>query len=171
MDNTVDIDKINEEDNCVPEYIIESARKICMALLPEKSKILPKKAKIFEDAELAKFLTEADNFQYLAARIIVIFGIFGATRTIELTKLEVDQVEEHGNVFVVELEATKTDVDWSFVIEGCYREMVRKYRQLHVPATPHQRFFVNYQKGACTVQPIGKHKFAGTPKLVLIFQS
>ncbi|KAJ6642429.1 hypothetical protein Bhyg_07377 [Pseudolycoriella hygida] len=126
----------------------------------------PKKAKIFEDVEIAEFLSEADDLKYLAAKIIVIFGMFGATRCIELTKLELRHIKQHGEVFVVELDATKTDVDRSFVIEGIYAEMVRKYLKLRVSSTPHQRFFVNYQKGICTTQPIGKHKFAGTPKLV-----
>ncbi|KAJ6637447.1 hypothetical protein Bhyg_10177, partial [Pseudolycoriella hygida] len=85
----------------------------------------PKKAKIFEDVEIAEFLSEADDLKYLAAKIIVIFGIFGATRCIELTKLELCHVKQHGEVFVVELDATKTDVDRSFVIEGIYAEMVR----------------------------------------------
>ncbi len=99
----------------------------------------------------------------------MVFGIYGATRTIELTKLQTKDVEEKDDIFFVKLERTKTDEDRNFVIEGLFADIVRKYRRLRPENTPHNRFFVNYQKGVCTVQPIGKHKFSGTPKTIALF--
>lgn len=126
----------------------------------------PKKAKTFEGDELETFLTQMDDLHYLAAKVIVVFGIYGATRTCELVNLRMTDVQPKGDIFVVKIPASKTDVDRTFNIEGFYVNIVRKYRDLRPEKTPHDRFFINYQLGKCTVQPIGKHKFESTPKLV-----
>ena len=43
---------------------------------------------------------------------------------------------------------------------------IGRYMALRSPKTPHKRFFVNYVKEKCTVQPIGVHKIAGVPSVV-----
>lgn len=99
----------------------------------------------------------------------MVFGVYGATRTSELTQLQCKDVTEQGTVFVVKLRETKTNVVRTFTVEDEYASCVRKYRNLRSPNTPHTRFFVNYQKGKCTQQPIGKNKFSSTPKLIAMY--
>lgn len=96
----------------------------------------------------------------------MVFGTYGAIPASDLTRMLVKDVKERGDVIVVNIRHTKTNISRSFTLEDEYASCVRKYRKLRLPQTQHGRFFVNYQKGKCTAQPIGKNKFTGIPKLI-----
>lgn len=74
--------------------------------------------------------------------------------------------------FLVKLVDTKTKKDRSFVIlpgdlqNLNFLEIIRKYMQLRPARTPHNRFFINYVREKCTVQPVGVHKIAAVPSVV-----
>jgi len=100
--------------------------------------------------------------------VISIFLIYGASgRT--LTKVEVNDVIEQGSEFVVQIADAKTNVIRSFTVKNEYAEYVRKYKQMRPANVAHDRFFLTYQKGKCTVQPLGKHKFEHAPKTLAKF--
>lgn len=99
----------------------------------------------------------------------MIFGLYGATRAEELTKVEIGHVKEEGTVFVVDIPETKTDITRKFTVEQEYGEYLKKYRRLRPEKTTTTRFFINYQKGKCVNQSIGKNKFLDTPKVVATF--
>ena len=99
----------------------------------------------------------------------MIFGIYGATRAEELTRVSIADVKEQGNVFVIKIPKTKTNICRSFTVEDDYAEIIRKYVRLRPANVENNRFFLNYQKGKCTVQPIGRNKFLAVPKLVADF--
>lgn len=99
-----------------------------------------------------------------------IFGICGACRTDELVRITMSDVERHGNLFLVNLQQTKTKVFGSFTINGEFAAIVRKYIDLRpVRMETRNRFFVNYQRGKCTNQFIGKNKFAQMPRRIAAY--
>lgn len=101
--------------------------------------------------------------------MILIFGIYGATRTDELTKVLLTHIKEQGEVIIVRIPETKNNVLRTFTIEGFYTEYVRKYMKLRPANAKCDRFFLNYRKGKCTTQPIGRNKFLLIPKMVATF--
>lgn len=100
---------------------------------------------------------------------MMIFMIYGVTRTDDLTKVNIHDISEQGSVFVIKYTETKTNVIRSFTVENEYAACMKKYRQLRPAKVAHDRFFLNYQKGKCTVQPIGKNKFLNAPKAIAKF--
>lgn len=76
-------------------------------------------------------------------------------------------MENHGDMLLVKiLKSPKSKADRSFTITGAFRVMVQKYAALRRPGMEEQRFFINYQRGKCTNQVIGKNKFASMPRRV-----
>jgi hypothetical protein len=73
------------------------------------------------------------------------------------------------------LPITKTKVPREFTVtKGHFKDlnlvdMVRKYPTLRPSHTPHARFFINYKKGRCTVQPVGINTFGGFPSKIAHF--
>lgn len=96
----------------------------------------------------------------------------GACRRQELVTLLTTCVEDYKTHFLVKLEDTKTKADRSFIIvpgkleNVNLLELVRRYMALRPTRTPHKRFFINYTKEKCTVQPVGIHKIANVPAVV-----
>ncbi|KAJ8909639.1 hypothetical protein NQ315_015331 [Exocentrus adspersus] len=76
---------------------------------------------------------------------------------------------------IVKLEDTKTKAERSFIITpGKFEnvntlELVRRYSALRPTRTTHNRFFVNYIKEKCTVQPVGIHKIGSVSSMVAKF--
>lgn len=105
----------------------------------------------------------------------MIFGVYGACRRLELVSLLTSNVQDYETHFLVKLVDTKTKVDRSFIILPGQIEklnllhIIRTYMGLRSPKTPHNRFFVNYIKNKCTVQPVGIHKIGGVPAAVAKF--
>ncbi|KAK9732029.1 hypothetical protein QE152_g13185 [Popillia japonica] len=114
-----------------------------------------KKSKILEADDIIKFLTQAPDDVYLFMKVITIFGVHGATRSDELHKLKVSDVDDRKSVMVVSLFDTKTKQDRSFCItdKECgisFLEIVRKYITLRPKNVHHNKFFVNYRQKKCT---------------------
>lgn len=68
---------------------------------------------------------------------------------------------------------TKTKKDRSFIILPSENlnllDVIRKYINLRPKIIVHSRFFVNYVKEKCTVQPVGIHKIGSVPSIVAKF--
>lgn len=64
---------------------------------------------------------------------------------------------------IVKIPNTKTKVPRSFTVDGAFRLIVAKYEALRPSRASSDRFFLNYQKGKCTMQPIGINKFGKMP--------
>ena len=96
----------------------------------------------------------------------MVFGICGAMRLDEFTKLETTDIQEEGDVLLVNVRETKTKKPRSFTINSQLTKIVKKYRDLRPPKVGAGRFFVNYRsdKGTCTSQFIGRNKFALIPR-------
>lgn len=97
------------------------------------------------------------------------FGIYGVVRLRALTKIDVDDITEQGSVFVIKILDTEKNVYNSYTVEDEYAACLRKYKKLRPEDTPHSRFFIHYQNGKCTKQPIGIHNFQRVPRAIANF--
>lgn len=102
-------------------------------------------------------------------QVALIFGVTGACRIQELTNITVKDIENHGQMLLVKIPITKNKIPRSFTIHGPFYEIVKKYESLRSPKAKNDRFFLNYQNGKCTCQPIGINKFGSMPKEIAKF--
>ncbi|XP_048511125.1 uncharacterized protein LOC125502027 [Athalia rosae] len=154
----------------IREKVDISSYKTLSAFLKKQSRgFRSKKSSVFTSEEVQSFLTRAPDDKYLATKIVLIFGIFGALRTDELTNIQVRDMKKQGNLLQVQVPKTKTMLPRSFIIPEDCVEYVTRYQSLRPENVPSGRFFINYQNGKCTAQVIGKNKFAGMPKEIAEF--
>ncbi|XP_063922982.1 uncharacterized protein LOC135137290 [Zophobas morio] len=81
-----------------------------------------KKSKVLTRDDVQRFLGEADDENYLLMKVALIFGILGAMRRDELTKLTVDNFEDRSLILVVKIPDSKTYSERTFTIT--YLEML-----------------------------------------------
>lgn len=132
---------------------------------------IPKKSRVLTAEQVTKFLCEAPDEQYLLAKAILVFGIFGACRRDDLIRLNLDDVVDNERFLVVFLRDGKTHTSRSFTItnEGCTFEpctLYRKYAALRPKNMNSRRLFVAYRNGRCYAQHVGCHTISGVPKIV-----
>ncbi|EFA09409.2 uncharacterized protein LOC103315043 isoform X1 [Tribolium castaneum] len=132
----------------------------------------PKKSLILSKDHIDEFLRKADTKEHLFNKVVLIFGVAGACRRQELVTLTTTCVQDCKTHFLIKLEDTKTKVDRCFIITAGklenvnLLELVRRYMEIRPTKTPHNRFFINYTKEKCTIQPVGIHKIGGVPAIV-----
>lgn len=86
--------------------------------------------------------------------------------------MSIDDVEDVGNMLIVKIPTSKTNKPRCFIIATETRDMknmveiYRKYVSLRSPATAHNRLFVSYNNGKCSVQPIGINTFGKIPSQI-----
>lgn len=107
-------------------------------------------------------------------QVALIMGISGACRCDEITKLKVDDIEDKGGYLYVSIPDTKTNVSRSFTVmaEGFTTDILdlyRKYVCMRPKGIPHGRFFLNYKKEKCTIQPVGINTISKIPQEVASF--
>ncbi|KAJ8976469.1 hypothetical protein NQ317_012419 [Molorchus minor] len=127
----------------------------------EKYKFLnykAEKAKIFTADEVKKFLNEAPSNVYLVTKVALIIGIMGSCRMRELHSLTIEDVKDLGSALLITMPDIKTNLYRKFTITDKLYTICRQYIDLR-PANAPCSFFLNYQKGKCTIQKIGKNKF------------
>lgn len=73
-------------------------------------------------------------------------------------------VKEHGEIIVVKISGAKT-----FSLEHEHAAFVRKYMNLRSPRTIKNSFFLNYRKGKCDLEAIGRGQFLSAPKKIAKF--
>ncbi|XP_031335256.1 uncharacterized protein LOC116165099 [Photinus pyralis] len=102
-------------------------------------------------------------------KVALIIGLNGACRCDELIKLTLHDIQDNGDILVVKIPDSKTKMQRRFVITNetisgtSVHGIYRKYVSLRSVKTEHTRFFVNYVKGKCTTQVIGKNTIAKIP--------
>lgn len=106
-----------------------------------------------------------------------IFGILGACRKDELIHVATNDIEKYycdsdtekkNPMILVKIPKTKNGIERSFTVKDEFYKFYEKYATLRPKNVPHSRFFINYQNGKCTQQPIGVNKFASMPKTIAI---
>ncbi|XP_043481274.1 uncharacterized protein LOC122510576 [Leptopilina heterotoma] len=141
-----------------------------LAFLKKKSHgYLSKKSKVFTTDEIENYLNVFPDNQHLDKKVIMIFGIFGALRSDELVKVKVEHVKKQGEIYHVIVPVTKNMMPRSLTITGEFCKYVENYSKLRPKLATEDRFFLNFQNGKCTVQAIGKNKFASTLQKIVEF--
>ena len=77
-----------------------------------------KKSKVLSEDDIARFINDATEDKYLAMKVVALFGIFGACRRDELCKMEIGDIDDQGNLWIIRISNSKTDKPRSFVICG-----------------------------------------------------
>ncbi|XP_045474958.1 uncharacterized protein LOC123680884 [Harmonia axyridis] len=76
---------------------------------------------------------------------------------------------EENSVFIT-VAKTKTNQQRIFAISNpIWLKLIAEYYALRPAHTNHNRFFVNYKSGKCTVQPIGINKMGSMPRRIAKF--
>ncbi|XP_066139028.1 protein tramtrack, beta isoform-like isoform X10 [Euwallacea fornicatus] len=129
-----------------------------------------KKSKLFTQEEIDRFIFEAPDQTYLATKVAIIFGIMGACRTNELHAITTDDIQDFGTAMMVSIPSQSSKViPRQFTITGAYYQYCANYMQLRPDNSLSKAFFLNYQKGKCTVQHIGINKFGAMGKEIAGF--
>ncbi|KAJ8964161.1 hypothetical protein NQ317_013685, partial [Molorchus minor] len=133
-----------------------------------------KKSKILTKSEIDRFLSSADDKEFLMIKgkitfvVGLILGIAGACRTDELVNLTVDDIEDVGSSLIVKFQTLRQRFHESFVVTdvGNMLELFRKYLSLRPPHVKHKRLFLYYKAGKCSSQPVGKNTMGKIPNVV-----
>ncbi|KAJ8972464.1 hypothetical protein NQ317_013375 [Molorchus minor] len=125
-----------------------------------------RKSKILTKSEIDRFLSSADDKEFLMIKVGLILGIAGACRTDELVNLTVDDIEDVGSSLIVKIPNTKTKIPRIFGVTDVRNmlELFRKYLSLRPPHV--KRLFLYYKAGKCSSQPVGKNTMGKIPSVV-----
>ncbi|XP_066256717.1 uncharacterized protein [Euwallacea similis] len=149
---------------------IESYNKVRTFLKIKSKGYKGKKSKLFTHEEIDKFIFEAPDEIYLATKVAMIFGIMGACRTNELHAITTDDVRDFGTAMMVSIPSQSSKViPRQFTITGAYYQYCANYMKMRPDNSVSKSFFLNYQKGKCTVQNIGIHKIGAMGKEIARF--
>ena len=75
-------------------------------------------------------------------------------------------VQDMDKMFVVSVQDNKNNYSGKFIIGELFYAKVKQYILLRPTDLMSDRFFVNYQKGKCTRQPVGRHKIGEMPEMI-----
>ncbi|KAL7293128.1 hypothetical protein TKK_0013281 [Trichogramma kaykai] len=84
----------------------------------------PKKSALLRWEHITKFMDTAPDFDYLSLKVVLIFGVCGALRSDEIRNMQVNDVEDLGNKFIVSINENKNDYPGRFMIG----ELFYKYK-------------------------------------------
>ncbi|XP_047989509.1 uncharacterized protein LOC125228853 [Leguminivora glycinivorella] len=138
-----------------------------IALLKSKAEgYTGKKSKTFSPDDINKFIKEAHDDEYLAAKVALIFGIVGACRRQELHRLRFTDVEVYEARIFVKIYNAKSNTYRVFTITGEYFELVKKYISLRPDHCHTPSFFIHYQTGKYTSMSVGINQFGNLGKTI-----
>lgn len=86
-----------------------------------------------------------------------------------MVNVQINDIEDHGNTYLVKIRETKTHFQRSFTIADKFYEIVHQYVLVRPSQATITRFFLNYRNGKCTNQIIGKNVFSQTPKKIATY--
>ncbi|XP_034939961.1 uncharacterized protein [Chelonus insularis] len=127
------------------------------------------KSRVLSSENIEKFINEAPDEVYLVTKVALIFGIMGACRSQELKNCTIDDITKQGDIFLVNIPKTSTEKSRTFIITEDYAEIVQKYLDLRNVNAPTNRFFLKFTNGKCTIQVVGRNKFAKMPQEIAKF--
>ncbi|XP_056648387.1 longitudinals lacking protein, isoforms H/M/V isoform X2 [Diorhabda carinulata] len=153
---------------------IASYKKLAVYLKAKIKTHKAKRAKALEKWQIEKFLMEAPDQYYLLMKVVLIIAISGACRCEELTKLTVDDIEDKGSHLLITLPNPITNVSRRFIVINDrfgmdVLDIYNRYASLRPHNVGHNRFFLNYRKEKCTVQPVGINTLSRVPKEIATY--
>ncbi len=102
----------------------------------------------------------------------MILGVSGACRREELYNITLNDIEDRDSFIIVKIPNTKTHIQRSFTITNVenetihYLEIIRKYIRLRPSDVKSARMFLNFLKGKCTKQVVGKGTIGKWPMII-----
>ncbi|XP_044578608.1 uncharacterized protein LOC123261158 [Cotesia glomerata] len=129
----------------------------------------PKKSFILTWEQIKKFIDEAPDSEYLAVKVVLIFGICGCLRCLELTNMKVGDVEDLNGRYLISINDNKNDYPGQFIIGNLFYAKVKTYISKRPSGNFNDRFFIQYTKDRCTRTPIGRHTIGGMPKKIATY--
>lgn len=99
----------------------------------------------------------------------MIFGVQGACRRAELCEIVLDDIQDKGDMLLVQIPDTKTGRPRSFVVTNEFYKIYKTYAQLRPKNLKTKKFFVSYRNGKCTTQNIGINTFGAMPQRVATY--
>lgn len=131
----------------------------------------PKKSKVLSMNNILEFFNNASDEHYLSMKVIVIFALQGACRRAELCNIILDDITDSGSLLVVTLKYTKTKKKRIFTITDDLNgyQLYQKYIRLRPTHVNHNRLFIHYANGKCTIQSIGINTIAKIPAKIATF--
>ncbi|XP_048002607.1 uncharacterized protein LOC125239148 isoform X1 [Leguminivora glycinivorella] len=124
-----------------------------------------RKANVLTLENAEKFIDDAPDDKYLATKVALIFGVVGCLGRQDLVNITVDCMEDDGEGKLT----VKPSKNKSFVVEGKYYNVVKKYKDLRSASVQSNRFFIALRQGKCRSQVIGINKFGAMPKEIAEF--
>ncbi|XP_034949255.1 uncharacterized protein [Chelonus insularis] len=128
-----------------------------------------KKSAVLTWDQAISFINNAPDNTHLAHKVVLIFGICGATRCEELKELGVSDVEDINGNYLVSINDSKNGLPRKFLVGPPFYEQVKSYISFRPEDFDSGRFFVQFLKGKCTRQPIGKNKIGQIPRIIAEF--
>ncbi|KAJ8688137.1 hypothetical protein QAD02_023932 [Eretmocerus hayati] len=131
-----------------------------------------KKSEVFTKAEISRFLSLAPNDTFLFKKVALIFGVAGALRREEFTKVEMchitDGVDSEGNPYLlIKILKTKNKIPRSFVINDYQLyNLCKLYMKSRPEGCTETRFFLRYSDGKCCNQAVGINTFGKLPRQI-----
>ncbi|XP_071629088.1 uncharacterized protein [Temnothorax longispinosus] len=77
--------------------------------------------------------------------------------------------ENNGNKYLVSIHESKNDMPRQFIIGDLFYKKVTQYMSLRPEDRFTDRFFIQYHKGKCQRQVIGKNKIGETPQIIAAY--
>ncbi|KAK4881864.1 hypothetical protein RN001_005183 [Aquatica leii] len=148
------------KNNDISKYL-----KITAYLKRQSENYHPKKSTILQSEDIIKFISDTDDYTFLAMKVILIIEYFEACRQDEMTHVRLNNIEFKSDRIEVTVFATKNNISRVFLItEVSWIALIKKYVELRPPHTSHNRLFLTYRRGRCTVSPVGINKIGEVPK-------
>lgn len=123
--------------------------------------------------EVFRFIKEAPDAQFLAVKVALIVGVYGACSREELLKMSFDDIEHIDGGIKVTIPGQK--IGRQFVIADSGNtdinvvNIIKRYINLRPHGVPNSRFFIGYRQGKCTRQPIGINQISAYPGKIATF--
>ncbi|KAJ8971930.1 hypothetical protein NQ317_015436 [Molorchus minor] len=164
-------------ENALLAYFDEKSKVVCSSTLWAHYSMLKSVINIRENVDISKFPKVLAFFKrknegfkqkksnvLMIEQVALITGVAGVCRGKELVVLEVNDVRDMGDFFLITVRNTKNKVDRNFVIKKKENsidivKIFRKYVALRKIETPHSKFFVHYINRECTKRPVVKNMF------------
>ncbi|KAG4067645.1 hypothetical protein HA402_005417 [Bradysia odoriphaga] len=116
-----------------------------------------KKSLVFTPEELRDFIVDAPDVSYLAAKVIT-------------TKINSNVTDDGKEISVhIPLTMTKTIEQKDYIICGEMAKIILEYLKLRPKNVKTERLLMQYWKGKCVNQVMGKHSIANIPKQIATF--
>jgi len=100
---------------------------------------------------------------------VLIFGISGACKSSELTRLTMNDVLNRGDIMVIKVRDSETKNTRNFTVEGELLRKVLEYQSLRPKHPNTDRFLLSFRNGKCANQVIGKNKVGRMPREIAQF--